>query len=189
MTKNPVAIFVVLFVCFSSCSNEPDPVTGATAKIEHSIDSAYTDWQSAEGEKIRFRYPSNWILKKKEIEGGTRLYGLIEKTEKDFGDFFELEIYEMRTLNLPFKEFKFGAARWLNKRFDNKIMVRNTEDVNFKGAEARKYEIDMPGKNGYDPAEMYAINGVSRYYLFFYFKYEKSNLIIPNIMNSIIFYK
>ena len=180
----------LLIVLLSNCSNEPEHAEKKeTAKVERSIDSMYAGWQTAEGEKITFRYPGNWMVKIKNLPGDTKMFGLIEKTNEDLKDFFVLEIYEMKTMDRPFKEFKFSATELIDKRFAGKGTIRNTEDFKFKGRDARKYEADVPGNNGSFPVEVYAIAGQSRYYALFYTKFEKTDLIVKNIMNSMLLYK
>jgi hypothetical protein len=128
-------------------------------------------------------------MKTRDGAQGTQTFGLIEKTEKDFGNFFVFEIHEMETRGFPFKDFKFGSIDWLSQRFQGKTTVRNTEDITFNGAEARKYEVELNDSKEPTPVELYAVNGVSRYYLLLYFKNATDGPVVKRIMDSIVFDK
>jgi hypothetical protein len=177
---------IAMIIVLSSCKNEPSKLKGIHPKAQPgNVQNA--EWKKAAGENINFRYPSNWVLKKKDFPGRGKMFGLNRKTNGDLDDFFVFEIYEMQTMGRPFREFKFGAVDLIDKRFQGKATVRNTEDFKFRNIDARKYEADMPGENGLISFDVYAINGGSRYYALFHVRLEQTDSIVKSIMNSIAF--
>jgi len=189
--RNFIFLFFLVFLLniFLSNCKQPGPSGKESPKAKYSLDSASAAWQTTEGDKFRFNYPGTWIVKTKELAGKNNFFGLTEKAAIDIKNFYVLEIYEMQTMGRPFREFKFASVDLIDKRFGGEGTVRNTEDFKFKGMDARKYEADIPGKDGSFPVEVYAINGFSRYYVLFYTKFEKTDSIVDSIMKSIILFK
>lgn len=66
------------------------------------------------------------------VEGGKKLFGLIEKSGVDYGVFYFLEIYELKTMDRPFKEFKFGAIDWMSDRFEKKLLLEILRTLNLR---------------------------------------------------------
>jgi hypothetical protein len=202
--KHNISVFLlsmILLLLLSNCNNSSDKNKAVVqeektavqkdkaAPIEKAIDTAYTGWQPGKGEKVTFKYPANWIMRTTDREHGTYTYGFIKKTVKDFGNFFVFEIHEIETLGRPFKDFKFASIGWLQQSLGSKTTVRNTEDIKFNGAEARKYEIDVEDPKRPYVVDLYAVNGIGRYYMLVYFKSETDEANVKGIMNSIRFYE
>jgi hypothetical protein len=171
-------LFGVIF--FISCNDQAFKEQTNTKKQDSKSDIDYSNWQTAKGEKIEFKYPSSWRIKINKAQGTTQ-FGLTNDMDTS-SRFYPVEIWEFNASGGTFEEFAGAPHQYFEKATDGeRANLINSAAIKFKELEAKEYEFS---KNNY-PVQIITVNGIKEYYMLISYKSDSVSRFANEIFNSI----
>ena len=175
-----IIILIILCVSLIACNNIS--VSENKPMGNKFVDSAkiYDNWKTAKGESIEFKYPSDWRIKTKAVQGTTQFGLTFDPDTSDI--FYPVEIWEFNASGGTFDDFSSAPHEYFKRMTgDKKASLMNQSKIQFKKFDAKKFEFNSENY----PVEITTINGVKNYYMLVLYKEDKVDSIANTIFNSI----